>query len=182
MSMPNKKNKNSFKKGHKKSVGNKSNTNTPQHDREERVLKKVDVRLITRYLTVNSHLSLKEMQAKLKPENAKNISMLEYMTIRGMVVAAQTGDTNRINFFYDRLIGKVPQKITHGLDDPYEGKSTEELVEIKRKLEASGRQTLKHIEQLPRTQEQAAIAEAEYRKLEADGALQPTDIDPTDSD
>ncbi len=178
--MPQRKTKTSFKKGNKAAKGVGGREGKPTVDREERLLKKIDAGMITRYLTLNSHLTVQEMQKKLK--SAKDISMLEYMTIRGMIVAAQTGDTNRINFFYDRLIGKVPQKITHGLDDPYEGKSTEELIEMKRKLEASGRQTVKHIEQLPRMKEQAAEVEAEYRELEAVGALQSTDVNPTDSD
>lgn len=178
--MPKRKTKTSFKKGNKAAKGVAGRTDSPQYDKEERILKKVDASLITRYLTVNSHLTVAEMKAKLKKSGS--ISMLEYMTIRGMIVAAQTGDTNRINFYYDRMIGKVPQKITHGLDDPYEGKSTEELIEIKRKLEASGRQTLKHIEQLPKVKEQERQVESEYRELEASGALQPTELDSTDSD
>jgi hypothetical protein len=177
--MPQRKTKTSFKKNNKNSVGNKGNLN-PKADREERIVKKVDAGLISRYLNINSHLTVQEMQAKLK--DAKSLSFLEYMTIRGMVVAAQTGDTNRLNFFYDRMIGKVPQKIEHGVADPFEGKTNEELIEIKRKLEATNRQTLKHIEQLPRYQEQSAQAESEFRELEARGEIEPAVIDTTDKD
>jgi hypothetical protein len=179
--MPQKKTKTSFKKGNTKSVGAPGNTKA-KPDREERVLKKVDAGIVQRYISLNSHYTLGELQNRLKDKNRKNMTMLEYMILRCMIVCAQTGDTNRLDTILDRIVGKVSQKIEHGVIDPYESMPTDDLIKLKKKLEGSCRQTMNHLEQLPDTQRQNAEVEAEYRDIEASGELQPTDLDTTNSD
>ncbi len=178
----NKKTKTSFKKGNKIAAGNKSKAGQIASDREERLTRKVDAGLVQRYITVNSHLTVDEMKERLHDHNRGQISFLEYMIIRTMVVCAQTGDPARLNTIIDRIAGKVPQKVTHGVDDPFEGKSNEELIDIKRKLEATNRQSLKYAEQTPRVIEQSKEVEAEFREIEASGELQQVSLNPTDKD
>jgi len=100
--------------------------------------------MISRYLTLNSHLTVDQIREKIK---LRQCSMLEAMVCRGMIMAYVTGDTHRIDFFFERLIGKVPNKIEHSKPDPFEGKTIEELRLMKLQYEEANRRSLNYIEQ-----------------------------------
>lgn len=140
----------------------------PQRDREELLTRKIDAGLISRYLTLNSHLTLKELQHRLKFEE---ISILEGMTIKGLIMAYKSGNYSQINFFYERLIGKVPNKIEHSVENPLDKLSDAELIAKKRELEETNRRTLRFIEASSASvtnleQEALAIVEASNREAE----------------
>lgn len=170
-----------FTKNNSAAKGNKSTKGQSTYRKEEKIIAIVDQKTISRYLSLNAGLTLSEMKEKLKERNRKNITMLEYMILRAMVVTAQTGDTTKLNFFFDRLVGRVPQVVKHGLEDPYESKTDEELMEIRRKLNETNRIIMNRIEQTDRVKEQSKIVEAKYRELETNGDIEPTEFDSIDS-
>lgn len=130
----------------------KKHAHKPNYELEERIVRNIDKSIISRYINLNSHLTVDEMKAKL--ENRGSIPFMEYMIIRAMVVCAQTGDPSRLSLFLDRTAGKVEQKIQHSVDDPYASKSNEELIQMKKQLETRNREIMNNIEKLPRYQEQ----------------------------
>lgn len=139
-----KKTKTSFRKGNLAAgVGNKNAKGRTQADREELAMKKIDAGMVTRYFTLNSHLTIHELIARLQTER---VSVLEGMIIKGMIQAQRSGDTGQINFFLDRLIGKVPNKIEHEVKNPYKDMSIEELMQEKQRLNEINRKTLNIIE------------------------------------
>lgn len=168
-------------KGQKLGVGNKSKKDQPQYDREERLARKIDTSMVVRYVTLNSHLTVEEIKSRLNDRNRGKISFLEYMILRCMVVCAQTGDTNRLDMILDRLIGKVPQKTIHAVEDPLEGKEMDELLKMKRDLEETNRKTLQHIEKLPAIQQKSNTLEAEYRESEPSVIEHTTEPNTTDT-
>lgn len=133
-----------IKKGEKRALGVKGRKGRPHYDREERLAVRVDKGLVTRYLSLNSHLTLSELKEKIKLNSG--ISALENMVIRGMIRACNTGDSFQIGFYLDRLVGKVPNKVEHSVPDPFEGMTNDQLLEEKRKLETINRKTMSFIE------------------------------------
>lgn len=170
---PKKKNATSFKKGNTASVGNAS-TPVPNFHKEERLIKHVDGRMITRYINLNSGLTLEEMDEKLKEENKKKITMMEYMIIRAMRTIILTGDMNKLDSLLDRAIGRVPQKTIHGIEDPYEGKTVQELEEIRSRLVETNRKIVTRIEQTEKYKQIEKKVKSEYEELDDDGSLDTT--------
>ena len=156
--VPKRKNQTSFTKGNKKSVGNNATRGKAMYDREELIARKIDNRTITRYLTLNSHLTPRELLDRLREED---VSTLEAMIIKAMLKGYRTGDVNQLNFFFERLVGKVPNQIKHSVDNPYDGMSDEELLAEKRRVTEINRKTMRLIEQTnPRRIEEESIARA----------------------
>jgi len=128
-----------FEIKHKKSVGNKGKT-TASYDREELASRKVDHNLLSRYFTLNSHLTEDELRERL--ESGERITILEKR-----IILALLGDRDAdLDFIFNRMAGKVPDVVRHGKEDPFSNMSIEELIQRKRELEDSNRQTLKYIE------------------------------------
>jgi hypothetical protein len=109
---------------------------------DELAARKIDKALIDRMITLNSHLSVKDLERKIQ---RGSLSTIEHVVCSGLVRAAHTGDYNSINFFFDRLIGKVAQKLEVSPGDPFEGMSTEDLIKEKLRLDESNRQTLDYL-------------------------------------
>lgn len=135
-------------------AGKKSSSKgKPNYELEERLVRNVDKSLVSRYINLNSTLTVDEMKAKLQDRG--NIPFLEYMIIRVLVLCAQTGDPARLNAILDRSgAGPVKQIVKHEVDDPYKDKSDEELLQMKKDLEARNREIVKNIEESPRYKEQ----------------------------
>lgn len=131
-------------KGHKESVGNKARKGLTAQEREQLLAIKVDSNLVKNYLTLNSHLTPEELVHRLKHEK---VSALEAMLIKSFLKAYNTGDFNVVNQILDRIVGKTPNVIQHGMVNPLEGKSVEELKEMKRQLESQNRSTMTWLEQ-----------------------------------
>lgn len=142
-----------FKKGNTYGRGTPKTQSVP-HTLINVSNKKIDKGLVDRYLTVNSHLTVAELCIKLR---MPNVSVLEGMLIKGMLKAYRTGDPYNINFFLDRLIGRVPTHIAHSLERELEGLSDEELIAKKRK----------HAAALEREVAEVAARPLNVKKLEA---------------
>ena len=132
-------NKTSFKKGNKASISTKNRKGATRLDREALAVKKIDANLVTRIITLNSHLSPHELTARLRTEY---VSMLEAMVIKAMIKCYNTGDVHSLNFFFDRLVGKVPNHVKHEVANPYEGMTDAELLAEKERLQKINRDTL----------------------------------------
>lgn len=137
-----KKKRNSFAKGHNLSVGNSASKGRQQYDREELATRTIDNRTVVRYFTLNSHLTINELKARVKNNE---VTALESIVINAMI-NANAGDVYKMNALLDRIVGKVPDHIKHSVHDPYAGKTLEELMEEKRRLEKINRQTMNYIE------------------------------------
>ena len=138
------KRKNTFKKGNKKSVGNKGRKGLTPIEKEQLLAIKVDSNLVKNYLTLNSHLTPEELVNRLQYER---VSALEAMLIKSFLKAYNTGDFQMVNQILDRMIGKTPNVINHGMVNPLDGKSVEELQKMKRELEVQNRATMTYLEQ-----------------------------------
>lgn len=121
-------------------LANKAVRNSARPTAQDIVYRKVDKELVNKFLFCNSHLTVDELIAKL---NTGKVGVLEGMIIKGYIKAYRTGDVQRMNFFFDRMIGPVQKHIKHEVDNPYKGMSEEQLLELKKKYAA---QTYKDIE------------------------------------
>lgn len=144
------KSKTQFKKGNKVAKGNKS-TSAPRITLEKVASQKIDKSVVDRYLTVNSHLTPHELVQRLKLEQ---VSVLEGMLIKGLLKAYRTGDPHNINFYLDRIIGKVPTRVAHSLENELEGMTDEQLIEEKKKYAGLLREELNELETRPGVAEQ----------------------------
>lgn len=165
--MPQRKTKTSFTKGNTRSRGNRGPKGRTKADREQLAVKKIDLDLVTNYFTINSHLTPHELVARLRTQK---VSMLEAMIIKGMLRAYRTGDTFQINFFIERLVGKVPNKIEHSVKNPYEGMSIDQLMAEKIRLTELNRKTLDFIET---TNERVITLEKEVKEYVDNGSPAP---------
>ena len=149
---PRKKNASSFKKGADPRRCTKGvPKGTPSYDAEELAVRKIDKGMVSRYLTVNSHLTKDQLKAKLKNEQ---VPILEHAVISSLIRAATSGDYYVLDNIFDRMVGKVPNKIEHAKADPFEGKSIDELMQMKRELTESNIKTLRLLEQTERVKQQ----------------------------
>jgi len=137
------KKKTSFQPGNTASVGNRALLGRPGRDAQAREARYIDNLLIEGYIVNNSHLTLLELREKV--EGAK-MTALEEMLVVAMIRACETGDRNQVEFFLDRTIGKVAQKIKVEKSNPYEGMSDEQLIARKRQIEESNFRTLQFVE------------------------------------
>lgn len=160
--MPQRKTKTSFKKGNKagakKTLAKKG---TPTYNRDELLAKKIDKVTITNYLTLNSHLTVHELIKRLETEK---VSVLEAMLIKGMIKAYRTGDVYQMNFFLERLVGKVPNQVEHTVNNPYKDMSDEELLAEKKRVSEINRRNMTWNEQnnqrMIQQLEEASVIEA----------------------
>jgi len=102
-------------------------------DVSNREVKKIDAAMLTRYITLNSHLSENELKERLKDPT---ISIFEKRIIKSLL-----GKDSALSFQYmvERLVGKIADRHVHEVADKYANKTTEELMEEKRRLEAEVR-------------------------------------------
>lgn len=132
-----------FQKGHK-SGGTSNKGLITQYDREQLALKKIDKVMVTSYITLNSHLPRNELQ-RIMDEG--KVTTLEGMLIRGLIRAYDTGDPAQMEFYLNRLIGKVPQEISHAVKNAYSEMTNEQLIKEKQKHVDSVRKTMQIYEQ-----------------------------------
>lgn len=135
---PKKKSSGSFKKQDKRinKKGLRKGASTTQ--KEQREIKKIDNAVIVGYITLNSHYTVKDLKKKMQDPNT---SVLE-QSVCAMLTASALGSKDHFSFILDRLVGKVPQTVKIDKPDPFEGKSVEDLIEMKKQLEQSARDTL----------------------------------------
>lgn len=150
-----------FQKGHKHAKGNPKGVVT--YDSEQLLLKSIDKVLVTNYITLNSHLTVSQMKKKLKD---KNVSLLERGICKDLLNLGENGGTSTLGFFLDRLIGKAVQPIELSKKDPLKDLSPEELLEMKKELEASNRQSMTLLEQThPRVKQQLHDYDEQLRDI-----------------
>lgn len=80
-----------------------------------RNLKKLSSRLAVQLLTKCLFMPLDDLKAKMSDPDATS---LELMLCRTISLAIEKGDHKIIDFFFDRLIGKVTDKVEHKLPAP----------------------------------------------------------------
>lgn len=135
-----------FTKGHRKSVGNKSKKGQLALDVDELSKRAVDKELFDRYVRLNSHLTVKQLKERLSEEN---ITVWEYRIIQALIgQGSKFTNLGGITFsqIVDRCVGPVAQKTIHAVEDPFAGKSTEELEQMARELEKANRETVTYLE------------------------------------
>lgn len=135
-------NKANFLKHHRITSGRQGVKAIATYNREELLNKRIDHRLVTDYITLNSHLTIKDLKDKLKYEK---VSALEHMIVQAIINAALTGAPEKVDFILNRLIGKTPTligiaKLPNAMDEM----STEELIAEKLKIEEAIRDTLEY--------------------------------------
>lgn len=137
---PKKKNSTSFTKGHKINKGKRNAAGKVSYDREELANRRLDHGLISRYITLNSHLTRLELRDRLKE---KGLSIVEERIIKSLL-----GDEASLSLgdLINRTAGKVPDVIEHAVRDKYAGWTVEELQAEKRRLSDINRKTLTQIE------------------------------------
>ena len=101
---------------------------------------KIDKALIDRYLTANSHMTVDQLIRRL---NLGDVSVLEGMLIKGLLKAYRTGDPHNLNFFLDRLVGKVPTRVAHSLENELKDMDDATLVKEKEKYALALREEIK---------------------------------------
>lgn len=164
--VPARKNQTSFKPGVALQKGVANRKGLAAYDADELATRTIDKQMVSRYLMVNSHLTKDQIKARLA---TGQVSMLESMVMRTMLRCYYSGEVGILDFFLDRIVGKVPNKVEHTKADPYEGKTLEELQAEKLRLEAINRKTLSFIEQTERykQQERDVIEIASHRNAPA---------------
>jgi hypothetical protein len=99
-----------FKKG---DIPNpKGRAPVPEDVREAR---KVDKEYALSVMSKFLYKSLDELEA-MRSDASRPV--YEHMLISAAIVSIETGDSSRIDFFLNRLIGKVTDKIEHSLPEP----------------------------------------------------------------
>lgn len=141
-----------------------------QYDREQLILKKIDNVTVVNYITLNSHLTREQLEYRITKEKP---SAIEGMLIRGLLRAYDTGDIHQMNFYLDRLVGKVATTLKHEVANPFKDVPTEELIKQKEQLAVIGRRTMDLYEQ---TSERFQAQE----KL-VNGSTEQTITEPVDS-
>lgn len=70
-------------------------------------------------ITINKflHMSLEEL---IKFSTDKSNQVHEMLVARIMAQAIKTGDNTRLEWIYQRLFGKIPDKIVHDVSTPYQ--------------------------------------------------------------
>lgn len=173
MATPKRKNQTSYKKGKKPTGGAPKQRSS--YDREALLAKKIDNVVITNYLTLNSHLSEEQLQKRLKEPN---LSSLEKALIKNLIFAADGADIQRLTFVLDRLVGKPKQEIELSKKDPLKDLSPEQLLEMKRELEKSNRQSMDLLEKTnPRVQQQLKQYDEQLREITNTDSTEPSKTD-----
>ena len=132
-----------FKKGNKMQSKGTRKTQTSPSTLNKVSNIKIDKALVDRYLTANSHMSVEGLIERLQ---LGGVSILEGMLIKGMLKAYRTGDPHNLSFFLDRLIGKVPTRIAHSLENELAGMDDEQLMREKEKYALALRSEIKDCE------------------------------------
>lgn len=159
-----------FQKGNKHGGGVQG---TQTYDSEALLAKTIDKVLVTNYITLNSHLTVPQMKEKLKNQN---VSLLERAICKDLLSIGENGGTGTLGFFLDRLIGKAVQPIELSKKDPLKDLSQEELLEMKRELEKTNRQSMTYLENNnPRVQEQLRKYDEQLRKHNNSDKEEPTE-------
>lgn len=131
-----------FPKGHKISVGNKGpKGGIASYDAEELAKRKIDNSLVSRYITVNSHLTRLQLEERLVDPN---ISIFEERIIKSLL-----GQDSALAFseMVNRVAGKVAEEHRHGLiKDKYAEWDDGQLRAEAERLAIENRKTLTHIE------------------------------------
>lgn len=117
--------------------------NAPNYDSDELSVRKLDKRMVSRYISLNFALSYEELQAKLKTP----ISVFERGIISIMMKTADMADQYRMDFLLDRLIGKVKNEIDLTTNSKFDTMTDEQLIEEKQRLDEINRVRLKHLEE-----------------------------------
>lgn len=158
-----------FKPGNKLGRRAKGKTHVTQ-TLEKVANQKVDKALVDKFLTFNSHLTPNELLKKLK---VKPVSILEGMLIKGMLKAFRTGDPHNIDFILNRLIGKVPTRIAHSLDNELQDLTEEQLLERKRQYaEALGNDIQKDLTRPGVVHKLNMLEKVEFKQDEVDKAIE----------
>lgn len=132
---------NAFTKGNTASKGSSGLKGLTPLEIEALANKKIDKFLITRYITLNSHLTEDEARQRLEDPT---ISIFEKRIIGSLIGC---DDALNFNQILERVAGKVEERHVHQAIDPYEGKTNEELIEEKRRLEEQNRRYLQYVEE-----------------------------------
>ena len=132
---------NAFAKGNTTRKGKPGVRNLSPIELEALANKKIDKFLITRYVTLNSHLTEDEARQRLEDPT---ISIFEKRIIGSLIGC---DDALNFNQIIERVAGKVEERHLHSAIDPYEGKTNEELIEEKRRLEEQNRRYLQYVEE-----------------------------------
>jgi hypothetical protein len=150
---PKKRNATSFQPGNQASKGVRGRAGkvTMSYDADELAARTIDKALVNKYFTVNSHLTLNQLREKYR---SPNLSALEGMIVKSMILGAEQGDTGRIDFFLDRLIGKVPQKVDVTKTNRFENMTLEQLQAEKARLAEINQNRLRLMEQTDRVKQQ----------------------------
>lgn len=136
-------NKGMFQKGNKKQPKGSEITRTAPATVASVTNARVDKALVDRYLRVNSHLTVEQLITRLKLEG---VSVLEGMLIKSMLKAYRTGDPHNVNFILDRLIGKVPTRVAHSLENELKDLDDEQLKKKKEMYSLALRSEIEHCE------------------------------------
>lgn len=98
-----------FEKGNKISPGR---TPIPDDVREaRRIDKEYALDVLSRFL----YKSVDELESMVSDSR---ITVFESMVAKAAIVSIETGDPFRLDFFLNRLIGKVTDKVEHSLPEP----------------------------------------------------------------
>lgn len=160
-----------FQKGNTVGIGTRKGT--VSYDAEQLLLKKIDNTTITNYITLNSHLTEAQLNARLRD---KSISSLEKGIVRGLLEISKKGSLGFMSFYLDRLVGKPKQEIELSKKDPLKDLSPEELLEMKRELEAANRNTMTYLEKNhPRVQAQINSYDEQLRDLRNSTKKEPSE-------
>jgi hypothetical protein len=145
------------------------------YDKDTLIAKKIDKITMVQYLTLNSHLTPQELKEKLKNER---VSSLERIVIRMILNGVVLGSIDTLNFIFDRLVGKVTNKIEVSKPDELEEKSLEELIEMKKQLSITNARTLEFMQA---TNERVIQQEKDVTKtiqnLEGSNKIKPSACD-----
>lgn len=156
-----------FEKGNKKSKGKKKGF--PQYDAEELATKKVDHGMVSRYCSLNFHLTRRQLEKKLRKGG---LSMLEDLVIRSL-----TGNTEGLSYnpvtlpiqeILNRMIGKVPDIISLAVKNKYSHMTTYQLLQEKRRLESANRETVERLEEEAKQRERLQLESTSTTNLPID--------------
>ena|SRR5665213_984770 len=130
-----------FKKGNTEHTKSKRTTGVPSYDAEELSKRKVDNHMLSRYISLNCHLTKAQLQTRLADPN---ISILELRIIESMLV---DNIAYAFGALIDRVAGQVAQKHeVNSVKSPYDGWSLEQIQTESERLERENRKTMTFIE------------------------------------
>jgi hypothetical protein len=117
--------------------------NVPLNDSDERAANKLSPIMVQRYVQQLFMLTPDELKERVR---IGGISVFEVAIINMLLTAAISADQYRLDFLFNRSIGKVPDKIDVTTQNKYASWTDEQLLKEKKRLDAINRVRLSHVE------------------------------------